>query len=180
VDQPPADRSTLALFDFDGTLVDLATDYLVLRSDLTALGGGEMPENVGLLQTLLNLYAIPDRASEAATVVDRAELGGLLSGQTVTEGTRLYRHFSEHEATIAIATHNGRAVVERFLTVARLAAPDTIFDLRALGASKQKSVALRDYVARNRAGRCYVVGNAESDRALAVAISANYIDVNDP
>ena len=63
----------LALFDFDGTLCRLGTDYEALRSGLEALGG----EQNGLLSMILSLEDDP-RARELVT---QAELAGLRRGQ---------------------------------------------------------------------------------------------------
>jgi phosphoglycolate phosphatase-like HAD superfamily hydrolase len=177
LDQSSGDSSTLALFDFDGTLVDLVTDYAGLRRELDALD--ITLRDAGLLPRLLKLYATPDQVERASAAVDTAEISGLRAGRSVSRGVDLYEQFVEAGATIAVVTHNGRAVVDAFFAGATLASPNAVFDLRTLQAPKQESRVIRDYVNRLRPSRSYVVGNSDSDRALAKALSAEYLDVND-
>ncbi len=67
MDEPP---EQLVLFDFDGTLCRLATDYQGLRTELEALAGSRAVQDEGLLTLALRLGGDP-RAQEALT---RAEL----------------------------------------------------------------------------------------------------------
>ena len=161
----------LALFDFDGTLCRLGTDYDALRAELEAMGG----EGEGLLELLLSLSAEP-RAAEAA---DRAELAGLERGDAVEAGVRLYRAFADEQAALAIVSHNGRAVIEAFLRDRGLPQPDVILDRRALGGPKDKSDAVFAYVREAGADPVYVVGDGESDRRLATRLGAPFLDVED-
>jgi len=180
VDQPTSDRSTLVLFDFDGTLVELSTDYPLLRQELAELeDDAKAATGAGLLQRLSSLYATPDQAERVSAVVDKAELGGLQRGRALPQGVSLYAYFAGSGATIAIVTHNGRAVVEEFFASVTLSPPDAIYDLRKLGGPKQEAHVVHEYVRRTRLGRRYVVGNDDADRALASAISAEYLDVRD-
>ena len=65
----------LALFDFDGTLCRLGTDYGALRAGLEALGG----KGDGLLELILSRDGEP-RARE---LVNHAEQTGLDRGKDV-------------------------------------------------------------------------------------------------
>jgi 2-polyprenyl-3-methyl-5-hydroxy-6-metoxy-1,4-benzoquinol methylase len=160
----------LALFDFDGTLCRLGTDYDALRAGLEALGGrGE-----GLLELILSLDDVP-RARELVT---QAELAGLEQGEDVEAGMQLYRAFADEGAQLAIVSHNGHAVIEAFLEARGLQRPHTILDRRALGASKDESDAAAAY-AEGAAGPVYVVGDADSDRRLAAKLDATFLDVGD-
>jgi HAD superfamily hydrolase (TIGR01549 family) len=154
----------LALFDFDGTLCRLATDYEALRAALEAQGGtGE-----GLLELILSVDG------DAA---DRAELAGLEGGTDVEAGVQLYRAFAE-EGAVAVVSHNGRVVIEAFLRERGLPEPDAILDREALGGPKDESDAVPAYV-ETAGGPVYVVGDAESDRLLAARLGATFLDVAD-
>lgn len=161
----------LVLFDFDGTLCRLDTDYDALRAELVALGG----KGDGLLELLLSLNGEP-RAAEAA---DRAEREGLGRGVDVEAGVRLYRAFAEDQAALAIVSHNGQAVIEAFLRDRDLPQPDAILDRSALGAAKDDSDAVAAYLGEAGADAVYVVGDSEADRRLATRLGAPFLDVGD-
>jgi 2-polyprenyl-3-methyl-5-hydroxy-6-metoxy-1,4-benzoquinol methylase len=159
----------LALFDFDGTLCRLATDYGTLRSQLEALGG----EGGGLLELMLSL----DDEPRARELVNQAELAGLARGDDVEAGVQLYRAFADEQATLAIVSHNGHAVIENFLHDRGLPEPDVILDRRALGAPKDESEVVPAYVSGKEP--VYVVGDGDADRRLASKLGAPFLDVGD-
>lgn len=161
----------LALFDFDGTLCRLETDYFALRAQLEALGG----KGGGLLQLMLSL----DDEPQARELVTRAELDGLAQGEDVEAGVQLYRAFADDDAALAIVSHNGHAVIERFLQDRGLPEPDVILDRRALGGPKDESEAVTAYVERAGNEPVYVVGDGNSDRRLASKLGAPFLDVSD-
>ena len=161
----------LALFDFDGTLCRLETDYDRLRAELEELGAG----GNGLLELILAL----DDDPRAREVVTQAELEGLRRGGDVEAGVQLYRSFAESDAALAVVSHNGHAVIETFLNARGLRAPDAILDRRALGAPKDESEAVHAYVESAGADTVYVVGDSESDRRLAEKLGASLLDVGD-
>ncbi|HEY6583220.1 MAG TPA: methyltransferase domain-containing protein [Gaiellaceae bacterium] len=166
----PAGRR-LALFDFDGTIVDLGTDYPQLRADLERLAGGG--DSATIYDLSLRLADDP-RADE--TVV-AAELAGLEAGQELEAGLELYRRYAAAGAELAVVTHNSREVVEAFFAARDLPAPAEIFDRRALGARKAESESLPAYV--EDADSVIVVGDSDFDRALAERLAASFVDVND-
>lgn len=155
----------LVLFDFDGTLVDLETDWPALRAELLALARsrGVRVNGSGVFDLALAL--------DADEIVDRAELAGL--GTELEPGVALYRRYAGEGSKIAIVTHNGRAVVEEFFRRRALPPPVRIFDRRALGARKAESAALAEYA--NDAVSVVVVGDSGFDRALAQRIGARFI-----
>jgi HAD superfamily hydrolase (TIGR01549 family) len=161
----------LALFDFDGTLCRLETDYEQLRSTLEQLGS----TGNGLLELILALEDDP-RARE---IVTQAELEGLRRGRDVETGVQLYRSFAEENAALAVVSHNGHAVIEAFLRARGLPAPDAILDRRTLGAPKDESEAVPAYVENAAAATVYVVGDSDSDRRLAEKLGASFLDVAD-
>jgi SAM-dependent methyltransferase len=158
----------LALFDFDGTLCRLETDYDALRSELEALGGN----GDGLLAMMLSLGDDP----RAIRVIAEAEAAGLERGGEVEAGVRLYRSFAE-DTRVAIVSHNGREVIEAFVRSAGLPEPEAILDRRALGAPKDESDAVPAFV--GGAKPVYVVGDGETDRRLADRLGASFLDVAD-
>ena len=121
----------LALFDFDGTLCRLETDYVALRAELERLGGNG---GGGLLALLLSLG---DDARAARAIAD-AEAAGLERGGEVEAGVRLYRSFAE-DTRVAIVSHNGREVIEAFVREAGLPEPEAILDRAALGAPRTRA-----------------------------------------
>jgi SAM-dependent methyltransferase len=161
----------LALFDFDGTLCRLETDYAGLRRQLEELGAG----GNGLLELILAL----DDDPRAREIVTQAELEGLRRGGDVEAGVQLYRSFAENDAALAVVSHNGHAVIETFLRGRGLPAPDAILDRRALGAAKDESDVVPAYVAEAGADSVYVVGDGDSDRRLAAKLRASFVDVGD-
>jgi SAM-dependent methyltransferase len=161
----------LVLFDFDGTLCRLETDYDALRAELETLGGS----GDGLLELMLSL----DDDPRAREIVTQAELAGLERGGEIEAGVRLYRSFADGDATLAVVSHNGRAVIEAFLEANRLPPPDAILDRRALGSPKDESDAVPDYVASAGGDPVYVVGDGDSDRRLAARLGGSFLDVGD-
>jgi SAM-dependent methyltransferase len=166
----PAGRQ-LALFDFDGTIVHLGTDYERLRADLERLAGGGNGSSIYDLSLRL---ADDPRAHE--TVV-AAELAGLETGHELAAGLELYRRYNAAGAELAVVTHNSREVVEAFFASRELPAPAEIFDRRALGSVKAESEALPEYV--RGADSVVVVGDSDFDRALAERLDGAFVDVND-
>jgi SAM-dependent methyltransferase len=157
-------RRPLALFDFDGTLCRLETDYARLREELGASNGG-------LLQLILSL--------DDDSLVARAELAGLERGSEIEAGTRLYRSFAEDGTTVAVVSHNGREVIEAFFRASGLPQPDAILDRSELGAPKDESDSVPAYVERTGGDPVYVVGDAEADRHLADRLGASFLDVGE-
>jgi 2-polyprenyl-3-methyl-5-hydroxy-6-metoxy-1,4-benzoquinol methylase len=166
----PAARE-LVLFDFDGTIVRLGTDYPALRADLEHLAGEANGDSIYELSLRL---ADDPRADEAVSL---AELAGLAAGEELEAGLALYRRYAATGAQVAIVTHNSREVVEEFFRTRDLPAPAEIFDRRALGAVKAESTVLPAYAAG--AESVIVVGDSDYDRALATALGASFVDVAD-
>ena len=165
-----ADRR-LVLFDFDGTIFHLGTDYPKLRGDLERLAGGAN----GTTIYGLSLHLADDpRADE---IVVAAELAGLAAGHELAAGLELYRRYAEAGAELAVVTHNSREVVEAFFAARDLPQPREIFDRRMLGAIKGESEVLPEYA--HGAASVVVVGDSEYDRALAERLDASFVDVND-
>lgn len=162
----------LALFDFDGTLCRLETDYEGLRAQLEALGGDG---NGGLLALILSL----DTDARAQRLVAEAELAGLERGGEVEAGVRLYRSFADGGTSVAIVSHNGREVIETFIRDVGLPEPDAILDRSALGAPKHESDAVPAYVEKAGGDPVYVVGDGDADRRLAERLGASFLDVAD-
>ncbi|MGH3080765.1 MAG: hypothetical protein ACRDNH_06465 [Gaiellaceae bacterium] len=90
----------LALFDFDGTLCRLETDYAQLRLDLQKLGS----TGNGLLELILAV----DDDPRAGEIVTQAELAGLRRGGDVEAGMQLYRSFAEENAALAVPGRRAR------------------------------------------------------------------------
>ena len=165
----------LVLFDFDGTIVHLETDYPRLRADLERLAREAGKEvNGGSIYRLSLQLADDPRADEA---VSTAELAGLEAGGELPVGVQLYRRYAESGAEIAIVTHNSREVVEAFFRESDLPPPAEIFDRRALGALKAESTVLPEYA--GRAASVIVVGDSDFDRELARSLGASFVDVGD-
>ena len=161
----------LALFDFDGTIVHLGTDYPTLRAELERLAGaaGISPNGGSIYDLSLRLA---DDVEADETVV-RAELAGLGEGLDLDAGLELYRSYAESGAELAIVTHNSREVVEAFFARNDLPEPAEIFDRRALAARKADSHALLDYT--RGAESVVVVGDSHFDRARADRIGADFV-----
>ena len=165
----------LVLFDFDGTLVRLATDYPRLRADLEQLAEeARISTNGSTIYGLSLSLASDPRADET---VSRAELAGLAKGEEVEAGLGLYRRYAESGAKVAIVTHNSREVVEEFFRSRELPIPAEIFDRRALGAVKAESTVLPTYA--QGAESVIVVGDSDYDRELAWKLDASFVDVAD-
>jgi HAD superfamily hydrolase (TIGR01549 family) len=164
------ERRRLALFDFDGTLFRLATDYAALRSELARLGGREQGPVLELIREL---------ATDPRTlaVVDEAERRGYETGAPVARGIELYERFAAEGRRLAIVSHNGRAVIDEFLRAEGLPAPDEILDREALGASKEQSARLREYVEAAAADEVVFVGDAAVDRLAAATVGAEFIEI---
>jgi 2-polyprenyl-3-methyl-5-hydroxy-6-metoxy-1,4-benzoquinol methylase len=165
-----ADRR-LVLFDFDGTIVHLGTDYPKLRADLERLAGGAN----GTTIYDLSLHLADDPRADETVVA--AELAGLEAGHELAIGLELYRRYAGAGAELAVVTHNSREVVEAFFAARDLPQPREIFDRRALGAIKGESEVLPEYA--HGAASVVVVGDSDFDRALAERLDASFVDVND-
>jgi SAM-dependent methyltransferase len=165
----------LVLFDFDGTMVRLATDYPRLRADLERLA-----EEAGISGNGSTIYGLSLRLADdprADEIVSRAELTGLAKGEVIEAGLGLYRRYAESGAKVAIVTHNSREVVEEFFRARDLPVPAEIFDRRALGAVKAESTTLPAFV--QAAESVIVVGDSDYDRELARKLHASFVDVAD-
>jgi SAM-dependent methyltransferase len=165
----------LVLFDFDGTMVRLATDYPTLRADLERLA-----EEAGISANGSTIYGLSLSLADdprADETVSRAELVGLAQGEEVDAGVRLYRRYVESGAEVAIVTHNSRKVVEEFFRTRNLPFPAEIFDREALGAVKAESSMLPEYIEGARS--VIVVGDSDYDRELAEKLHASFVDVAD-
>jgi phosphoglycolate phosphatase-like HAD superfamily hydrolase len=157
----------LVLFDFDGTLFRLATDWGRLRADLERIAGeqGVRVDGAGIVDLAL--------AVDADEVVVQAELDGLAGGSEVAAGIELYRRHAAEGARLAVVTHNSREVVDAFFAARDLPRPERIFDRKALGALKPESGALDEYAA---GAATVVVGDTSHDRRLAERLGAEFVD----
>jgi SAM-dependent methyltransferase len=165
----------LVLFDFDGTIVLLGTDYTQLRADLEQLAEeAGVAANGSTIYSLSLLLADDPRADE---VVSRAELAGLAKSSELGVGLELYRRYAGSGAEVAIVTHNSREVVEEFFRARDLPVPVEIFDRRALGAIKAESAVLPTFA--QGAASVTVVGDSDYDRELARRLGASFVDVAD-
>jgi 2-polyprenyl-3-methyl-5-hydroxy-6-metoxy-1,4-benzoquinol methylase len=169
------DARELVLFDFDGTVVHLGTDYPRLRAELERLAEEAGIDKDG--RTIYDLSLLLADDGRADQLVSDAELRGLERGHELPLGVELYRRYAETGADLAVVTHNTRKVVERFFQTRDLPAPAKIFDRRALGALKADSDALAEYV--NGAASVVVVGDSHYDRALADRLGATFVDAGD-
>ena len=167
-------KQPLALFDFDGTLCRLATDYVALRARLEALARARgIAADGGLLALVLALEDDP----EAAALVLSAELDGLRDGAEVETGIAEYRARSENGTTVAIVSHNSRGTIQEFFRARALVRPDEILDRGRLGAPKDESDAVIRYVEALAPSSVSVVGDSESDRRLAERLGAEFVEV---
>jgi 2-polyprenyl-3-methyl-5-hydroxy-6-metoxy-1,4-benzoquinol methylase len=165
----------VVLFDFDGTLVHLETDYARLRADLERMADEAGIERDGRTIYDLSLLLTGDRRADQA--VARAELLGLRSGHELPVGLGLYREYAAGGAELAVVTHNSREVVEEFFRERELPTPVAIFDRRTLGARKAESQVVAEYA--GGASSVVVVGDSEFDRALAKRLGAAFVDATD-
>jgi 2-polyprenyl-3-methyl-5-hydroxy-6-metoxy-1,4-benzoquinol methylase len=158
----------LVLFDFDGTLFRLGTDWAALRAELQALAHerGVETNGAGIFDLALAL--------EADETVARAELAGLEAGSELDAGVQLYRRYAQGGSRLAVITHNGREVVDAFFAARDLPAPLEIFDRRRLGGPKAESEAVAEYA--REAASVVVVGDSGFDRALAERLGARFVD----
>lgn len=170
----PAGRD-LVLFDFDGTIVHLATDYPKLRSDLERLADEAGLEKDGRSIYDLSLALAGDRRADET--VAQAELQGLANGRDLELGVELYRRYAATGAELAVVSHNSREVVERFFDDRDLPKPVRVFDRRALGGRKDESAAVSEYA--HGAASIVVVGDSDFDRALATRLGATFVDATD-
>jgi phosphoglycolate phosphatase-like HAD superfamily hydrolase len=168
-EQPPE----LAIFDFDGTLVRLATDYSSLRDRLErfAVDAGLDPEGLGLYGLSLRLESDP----RTAPAIAAAELDGLRGGVEIRAGIELMQRLAEAGAEVIVVTHNGAEVIEEFFRSRGLPPPAAIFDRRALAAPKDESEAVAAYVGDRNPQSVLVVGDSLADRRLAERLGARFL-----
>jgi len=164
----------LAIFDFDGTLFHLATDYAALRRrlDTLAADAGISSGELGIHELSLRLEADP-RSGEA---VAAAELEGLRAGADAAGAVELYRSLAESGATTVVVTHNGAEVIEEFFRSRGLPPPAAIFDRRVLAGPKDESSAVPDYVHELGVRSVLVVGDSPADQRLAERLGADFLD----
>jgi 2-polyprenyl-3-methyl-5-hydroxy-6-metoxy-1,4-benzoquinol methylase len=165
----------VVLFDFDGTVVHLGTDYPRLRAELERLADEAGIDRDG--RTIYDLSLLLADDARADELVAEAELRGLEHGHDLPVGVELYRQYAASGADLAVVTHNSREVVERFFLARDLPPPSKIFDRRALGARKAESDALAEYA--DGAASVVVVGDSDFDRALAERLGATFVDATD-
>ena len=168
--------STLALFDFDGTLVRLATDWNRLQNGLERLAAeAGVEEEGGLLALLARLDTIPVARAKALQQVTSAELAGVRSGSCIAEGVDLYLRLRDDGARVAIVSHNSRQAIDEFFEQTGLPNPHAVFDRQSLGESKERSDAIVTYVNDQAAERVLVIGDTPTDHALAERLGAEFV-----
>ena len=163
----------VVLFDFDDTLFHLGTDWAALRADLQRLA-----HDRGVATNGAGVYELGFRLADdarAAQTIAAAELKGLETGFDLLPGQWLYRRHAAEGATVAVVTHNGRAVVEAFFESRDLPPPATIFDREALGGWKAESEAVSAWT--EGSSSVTVVGDSDHDRRLAERLGATYVDI---
>jgi phosphoglycolate phosphatase-like HAD superfamily hydrolase len=99
---------SLIIFDFDGTLFDLAVDWDGLRRELGVVPGG--PETLG--DAIQRLAATGDPLLDRVTA---AEVAGVGARRIAPEVGQLLGRLSRHVA-LAICTRNSRHAVDRALS----------------------------------------------------------------
>jgi phosphoglycolate phosphatase-like HAD superfamily hydrolase len=161
----------VVLFDFDGTLFQLGTDWAGLRSELEALAAesGIAVNGAGIYELALRLEH-DDRVQETVVAAERR---GLERGRDLEPGLELYRRYAAEEAELAIVTHNTAEVIEAFFAARDLPAPAKVFDRRALGALKEESEVVAPWV---EGAHVTVVGDSDHDRRLAARLNADFVD----
>lgn len=161
----------VVLFDFDGTLFQLGTNWASLRSELEALAGesGIAVNGAGIYELALRLEHV-DQVHETVVAAERR---GLETGRDLEAGLELYRRYAAEEAELAIVTHNTAEVIKAFFAARDLPAPTKVFDRRALGALKEESEAVAPWV---EGAQVTVVGDSDHDRRLAERLNADFVD----
>ena len=165
----------LAIFDFDGTLHHLATDYPALRRSLEQLAA-EVGIAADEAQGIYALSLLLEHDPRLGRTIAEAELAGLAAGADVEGAVAYYRELAEDGSTIVVVTHNGAEVIEEFLRSRGLPAPAAIFDRRALAAPKDRSDAVLEWVRERAPASVLVVGDAPPDRRLAERLGAEFLD----
>jgi phosphoglycolate phosphatase-like HAD superfamily hydrolase len=170
VEHPPE----LAIFDFDGTLHRLATDYAALRRSLEELAAelGVPFENE---PSIYRLSLLLEHDPRLARTIAEAELAGLAGGADVHGAVDYFREVVGQGVTVLVVTHNSAEVIEEFLRSRGLPAPAAIFDRRALAAPKDESEAVVAFVRERRPASVLVVGDAPADRRLAERLGAEFL-----
>lgn len=172
-----ARRERLTIFDFDGTLFELATDYDALRRSLLELAPGVRAS--GLLELLAQLESHNLVGEQARAIADEAELEGLHRGSAKWAAIHLFEERATSSGTTAIVTHNARPTIRAFLGGRRLPEPDELFDRRRLGAPKDLSKHLDEWIDGGCFDERVVIGDGDVDHRLAVKLNATFLRPED-
>ena len=158
-----------AIFDLDGTLVNLPINYEALYEKFKKIIGTKNIEPVTRTVAALN-PAIRDRVFEAWTA---AELAALPNATVVEEGMRLYQQY--YDSPKALVTMQGKKTVRQFLDTSKLSFQAIVTREDSLDRTTQIKLAVKKLGARPE--NVIVIGDRETDRSAAENVGCKFKNV---
>lgn len=156
----------VAIFDLDGTLVNLPIDYPSLYEEFRKITAFKNIEPITKTVTALN-EALRGEVFEAWT---RAEYAVLPKMTVIKNGMALYEHYSEIPK--ALVTMQGRKTAERILNVLNLSFSTVITREDSLDRTAQIRCALRKL--KLKPEDAILIGDRETDKDAAREIGCKF------
>jgi mannitol-1-/sugar-/sorbitol-6-phosphatase len=156
------------IFDFDGTLFQLATDYPALREalsrELPALFGPPQGVAAGAVTRFLTSLSAPERPRVLELLAQHEALG-VQRGAFYPDARRLLAALEERGAPFAIYTRNCQATIRAAFADATLPKPAAVVALDDEVPPKPDLAATRLLLARlgYPAERCVMIGDTDHD-----------------
>jgi HAD superfamily hydrolase (TIGR01549 family) len=148
-----------AIFDLDGTLVNLPIDYRALYAEFRNITGTKNIEPITKTVAALN-EALKGKAFETWT---RAEFAILPKMTIIKEGVELYEQYSKIPK--ALVTMQGKNIVEKILSILNLSFQVIITREDSLDRTAQIALALEKLGLKPE--NVIVIGDRETDKNAA-------------
>lgn len=161
------------IFDFDGTLFDLAIDWEAVKK---AIGSTD-----GTVYRFLNSLPQEDR-QKAIRIIKDFELKGVLQGRLLPVAREILNVLKDRKIFVAVTSRNSREIILNAFTRYQLHLPDLVVGLEDIKQMKPHPEAVGKVLRKFKLkpDQCLLVGDTANDMAMAQNAGIPHVLVINP